>query len=129
MREDLLRKVKEALEEIEPSAEIYLYGSRARRDNREDSDWDFLILIDGIVDTARTVRIASAIGYMKSNGRQAKFLVPLSETARSGMVQNMRRFLCWKMLSVKECLYERQHQRSHPVSPLKGGRDIGGIGS
>jgi len=57
MREDLLRKVKEALKEIEPSAEIYLYGSRARRDNREDSDWDFLILIDGIVDTARTDRI------------------------------------------------------------------------
>lgn len=57
MREDLLKKVKEALKEIEPSAEIYLYGSRARRDNREDSDWDFLILIDGIVDTARTDRI------------------------------------------------------------------------
>src|SRR3989339_1227870 len=57
MREDLLKKVKEALKEIEPSAEIYLYGSRARRDNREDSDWDFLILIDGVVDTARTDRI------------------------------------------------------------------------
>lgn len=57
MREDLLKKVKEALKGIEPSAEIYLYGSRARRDNREDSDWDFLILLDGIVDTARTDRI------------------------------------------------------------------------
>ena len=57
MREDLLKKVKKALKEIEPSAEICLYGSRASRDNREDSDWDFLILIDGIVDTARTDRI------------------------------------------------------------------------
>ena len=57
MREDLLKKVKEALKEIEPSAEIYLYGSRARKDNREDSDWDFLILIDGVVDAARTNRI------------------------------------------------------------------------
>ena len=57
MREDLLKKVKESLKEIEPSAEIYLYGSRARKDNREDSDWDFLILIDGVVDAARTNRI------------------------------------------------------------------------
>ena len=57
MKEDLLRKVKEALGEIEPSAEIYLYGSRARQDSREDSDWDFLILVDGVVDTARTDRI------------------------------------------------------------------------
>ena len=57
MKEDLLKKVKEALVEIEPSAEIYLYGSRARHDSREDSDWDFLILVDGVVDTARTDRI------------------------------------------------------------------------
>ena len=57
MKEDLLKKVKEALGEIEPSAEIYLYGSRARQDSREDSDWDFLILVDGVVDTTRTDRI------------------------------------------------------------------------
>jgi predicted nucleotidyltransferase len=57
MKEDLLKKVKEALGEIESSAEIYLYGSRAREDSREDSDWDFLILVDGVVDTARTDRI------------------------------------------------------------------------
>jgi len=47
--------------EIEPSAEIYLYGSRARQDSREDSDWDFLILVDGTVDSARTDRIRHII--------------------------------------------------------------------
>lgn len=57
MNESILGKVREAIGEIEPSAEIILYGSRARRDHREDSDWDFLILIDGVVDTARTDRI------------------------------------------------------------------------
>jgi predicted nucleotidyltransferase len=57
MRENLLKKVKKTLEEIEPSAEVYLFGSRARMDSRKDSDWDFLILIDGVVDTARTDRI------------------------------------------------------------------------
>ena len=57
MKNDLLKKVKKALREIEPSAQIYLYGSRARQDSREGSDWDFLILVDGVVDTARTDRI------------------------------------------------------------------------
>lgn len=29
-----------------PESEIYLYGSRARRDNKKDSDWDLLVLLD-----------------------------------------------------------------------------------
>lgn len=29
-----------------PESEIILYGSRARGDNRRDSDWDLLVLID-----------------------------------------------------------------------------------
>lgn len=29
---------------IDPGAEIYLYGSRARGDNSSDSDWDILVI-------------------------------------------------------------------------------------
>lgn len=57
MEHEILRKIKKAIESIEPSAEILLFGSRARQDYRNDSDWDFLILIDGHVDTNRTDRI------------------------------------------------------------------------
>jgi predicted nucleotidyltransferase len=57
MKNILLLKVKEAILKIEPSADVILYGSRARDDYREYSDWDFLILLDGEVDTARTDRI------------------------------------------------------------------------
>lgn len=32
--------------EIDPSAEVILYGSRARGDERTDSDWDIIILTD-----------------------------------------------------------------------------------
>jgi len=46
----LFNRVKNAVKQIEPSAEIILYGSRAREDFNEGSDWDFLILVDGIVD-------------------------------------------------------------------------------
>jgi len=57
MHEEILRKVKEAVLKLEPSAEIILYGSRARDDYREHSDWDFLILLVGKIDTKRTDRI------------------------------------------------------------------------
>ncbi|MCJ7778171.1 MAG: nucleotidyltransferase domain-containing protein [Sedimentisphaerales bacterium] len=51
-REELLEQVKQAVREIEPSAEIILYGSRSRKDSDAQSDWDFLILLDGPVDDA-----------------------------------------------------------------------------
>jgi uncharacterized protein len=50
---DLLRRVKQAVYAVEPDAEIILYGSRAREDARSESDWDFLILVDGSVNDAR----------------------------------------------------------------------------
>ena len=53
-RAALLARVKQAVHEIEPEADILLYGSRARGDAHVESDWDFLILLDGVVDDART---------------------------------------------------------------------------
>ncbi len=53
-REALLEQVKRAVREMEPDAEIILYGSRAREDSRAQSDWDFLILVDGPVNDERT---------------------------------------------------------------------------
>ena len=53
-REELLEQVKQAVHDIEPDADIILYGSRARGDAHAESDWDFLILLDGVVDDART---------------------------------------------------------------------------
>lgn len=61
MKSALLDKVKSAVRHIEPSAEIILYGSRAREDFHEGSDWDFLILVDGIIDAVRTDRVRHAI--------------------------------------------------------------------
>ena len=53
-REALLDHVKQTVHEIEPAADIILYGSRACGDAHLESDWDFLILLDGVVDDART---------------------------------------------------------------------------
>jgi len=44
-KRQLLEKVKSAVHSLAPTAEIILYGSRARNAARVDSDWDFLILL------------------------------------------------------------------------------------
>lgn len=52
-QEELLQHVKQAVQEAEPGAEVILYGSRARQEAGPESDWDFLVLIDGPVSEAR----------------------------------------------------------------------------
>ncbi len=49
----LLQQIKELVCAIEPTAQIFLYGSRARNDASPDSDWDLLILVDGVVNPTR----------------------------------------------------------------------------
>ena len=41
-----MKRIRAIVLAIEPDAKIYLYGSRARGQGREDSDWDLLILVD-----------------------------------------------------------------------------------
>ena len=45
-KEYILNAIKEELRKVAPNAKAILFGSRARGDNDEDSDWDILILID-----------------------------------------------------------------------------------
>ena len=49
----LLTRCRTAIESIDPSAEVILYGSRARGDVEPDSDYDLLILADGEVTLKR----------------------------------------------------------------------------
>lgn len=38
------QQVKEAVLTLDPDAEVVLFGSQARGDSHDESDWDFLIL-------------------------------------------------------------------------------------
>lgn len=50
--------IRETVNTIDPAADVILYGSRARGDERPDSDWDILILTDAAatLDTERKFR-------------------------------------------------------------------------
>ena len=43
---EIIGKIKEKIHEVNPEAEIWLYGSRARGDVHPESDWDVLILLN-----------------------------------------------------------------------------------
>ena len=46
----LMKEIKKAISSVVPEAEIILYGSQSREDAGPESDWDFLVLVDGPVD-------------------------------------------------------------------------------
>ncbi|MEI6899705.1 MAG: nucleotidyltransferase domain-containing protein [Bacteroidota bacterium] len=46
----VLARIKKQVKEIDPLADVILYGSRARGDSRPDSDWDILILVNSPAD-------------------------------------------------------------------------------
>ncbi len=61
MKELILSKVKACVAVLEPSASVYLFGSRTRNDFTTTSDWDFLVLVDDEVTVARADRIRHAL--------------------------------------------------------------------
>jgi uncharacterized protein len=42
--QQITQLIRNYINTIDPSADVILYGSRARGDERQDSDWDILIL-------------------------------------------------------------------------------------
>ena len=47
---EILSQIKEAVLAVDANAELILFGSRARGDYKEDSDWDVLMLSDSKID-------------------------------------------------------------------------------
>lgn len=59
--QDLIQAVKEIVLRFDPSAQVILYGSRARGDAQPDSDWDFLVLLDNEPECALETAIERAL--------------------------------------------------------------------
>lgn len=46
-RSEMIESLRSVAQRVLPEgSQVWLYGSRARGDNRNDSDWDLLILVD-----------------------------------------------------------------------------------
>lgn len=58
---DIANKIKQAVRSINSTAEVILYGSRARGDAGINSDWDILILLDEPVNMAEELTIRERI--------------------------------------------------------------------
>lgn len=43
-KNEILKQIKAAVVEVDPSAQVILFGSQARGDAHEESDWDVLVL-------------------------------------------------------------------------------------
>ncbi len=92
--ETILNMIKLAVYSIAPNAEIYLYGSRARKTAKKYSDWDILILLNTpdisfefekdlisvLYDVEiETGEVISPIIYTKKEWEKRFFITPLFE--------------------------------------------------
>lgn len=73
--EQFLQEVKRYVHDIDPQAEVWLFGSRARGDARDDSDWDFLVLTEQPVDQ-----------FLKNQLRESFFEVELYSSKVIGSI-------------------------------------------
>jgi predicted nucleotidyltransferase len=45
-KQTILRQIRQATLEVDPSAQLILFGSQARSETHEESDWDILVLTE-----------------------------------------------------------------------------------
>ena len=58
---ELLKRCKKAIRQIVPDADVILYGSRARGNAEEYSDYDILIIVNGSADMVLEEKILDKI--------------------------------------------------------------------
>jgi predicted nucleotidyltransferase len=89
-REKLLEQIRRAAREVEPSAEIILYGSRPRGDAVAESDWDFPVLVDGPLSDERTDQIRHRLYEVEwESGEVISAIVRNREEWNSGIYRAM----------------------------------------
>jgi predicted nucleotidyltransferase len=68
---DFLRRIKFAVLSVDDKAELILFGSRARGDHKDDSDWDILVLTNNELDFAVQNNISDKVYDLELEYTQA----------------------------------------------------------
>src|SRR5688572_4605743 len=76
----LLDQVRAAVQEVESTARVILYGSRARGDAEPDSDWDLLVLVARLVDPQLTAAIRRRLYELELEQKDCPALSVLVES-------------------------------------------------
>jgi predicted nucleotidyltransferase len=61
---NILYSIKNSILELIPDAEVILFGSRARKDNHDESDWDILVLTNNKVTHSLKRQISDKLFYI-----------------------------------------------------------------
>ena len=85
-RDFILSSVKNRIKKIDPKVRILLFGSRARKDATDNSDWDFLILTNLAVNRELKNRISDELFETELE----------TDEVLSGVIQNTE---LWKQYS------------------------------
>lgn len=68
---DTLSIIRETVSRFIPGSKVLLFGSRARRDNNDDSDYDFLVITRDTIDIRKKRALKSLM-----RKELAKFKIP-----------------------------------------------------
>jgi len=89
-RNELMEQIRLAVNELEPDAEIVLYGSRSRGDALFESDWDILILVDGRLDDKRIDRVRHRLYEIEwESGEVISSIIRTRKEWNSGLYRSM----------------------------------------
>ena len=63
----ILSAIKESVQIIDPGARIILFGSRARGDSQDESDWDILIITDQVISRNYKTEVREGLYQLQLN--------------------------------------------------------------
>lgn len=76
---ELLQRCKEAIKNVVADGQVILYGSRARGDARDDSDYDVMVIVNGPVDMSLKEKILDKIYPLELETEQMVSLLVYSK--------------------------------------------------
>lgn len=71
MDKEIINKIKYTVLDFDPKAEIILFGSRARGDEKPDSDWDLLILTSFAINEKKKRELRDKLFYVELETEQS----------------------------------------------------------